>query len=56
MELEVLVKGVFDRRRFLDLRQHFIAFEEDPDSGALPQTRRGLCFGCAPRVPNLAKR
>ena len=35
LELEVLVRGVFERRRFLDLLQHFIAFEEDPDSGAL---------------------
>jgi type I restriction enzyme R subunit len=35
MELEVLIRGVFERRRFLDLLQHFIVFEEDPDSGAL---------------------
>jgi type I restriction enzyme R subunit len=35
LELEVLVRGVFERRRFLDLLQHFIAFEEDPDSGEL---------------------
>jgi len=35
LELEVLVRGVFDRRRFLDLLQHFIVFEEDPDSGAV---------------------
>ena len=35
LELEVLIKGVFDRQRFLDLLQHFIVFEEDPDSGAL---------------------
>ncbi len=34
LELEVLVRGVFERRRFLDLLHHFIAFEEDPDSGA----------------------
>jgi len=34
LELEVLLKGVFERRRFLDLLLHFIAFEEDPDSGA----------------------
>ncbi|MGA9343167.1 MAG: type I restriction endonuclease subunit R, partial [Rhodanobacteraceae bacterium] len=34
-ELEVLVRGVFEPRRLLDLLQHFIAFEEDPDSGAL---------------------
>ena len=35
LELEVLVRGVLERRRFLDLLQHFIVFEEDPDSGAL---------------------
>ena len=35
LELEVLVRGVFERQRFLNLLQHFIAFEEDPDSGAL---------------------
>ena len=35
LELEVLVRGVFQRERFLDLLQHFIVFEEDPDSGAL---------------------
>ncbi|MDI6877670.1 MAG: type I restriction endonuclease subunit R [Methanomicrobiales archaeon] len=28
-ELEVLVNGVCEKRRFLDLLQHFIAFEED---------------------------
>jgi type I restriction enzyme R subunit len=35
LELEVLIKGVFERQRFLDLLQHFIVFEEDADSGAL---------------------
>jgi type I restriction enzyme R subunit len=35
LELEVLVRGVFERQRFLDLLQHFIVFDEDPDSGAL---------------------
>ncbi len=35
LELETLIRGVFDKRRFLDLLQHFIVFEEDPDSGAL---------------------
>ncbi|MEO6624288.1 MAG: type I restriction endonuclease subunit R [Burkholderiaceae bacterium] len=35
LELEVLVQGVFHRQRFLDLLQHFIAFEEDPDTGTL---------------------
>ncbi|MBL8425208.1 MAG: type I restriction endonuclease subunit R [Candidatus Accumulibacter phosphatis] len=35
LELETLVRGVFGRQRFLDLLQHFIAFEEDADTGAL---------------------
>lgn len=35
LELEVLVRGVFDRQRFLDLLQHFIVFEEDSDTGTL---------------------
>jgi type I restriction enzyme R subunit len=35
LELEVLLRGVFERRRFLDLLHHFIVFEEDPDNGAL---------------------
>ncbi len=35
LELDVLVRGVFEPQRFLDLLQHFIVFEEDPDSGTL---------------------
>jgi type I restriction enzyme R subunit len=35
LELETLVRGVFERQRFLDLLQHFIVFEEDADTGAL---------------------
>ena len=35
LELEVMVRGVFERQRFLELLQHFIVFEEDPDTGAL---------------------
>jgi len=35
LELEVLVCGVFHPQRFLDLLQHFILFEEDPDSGSI---------------------
>ena len=35
LELVTLVRGVFGRQRFLDLLQHFIAFEEDTDTGAL---------------------
>ncbi len=33
LELEILIKGVFDPRRFIDLVQHFVVFDEDPDSG-----------------------
>ena len=33
LELEVMVRGVFDRQRFLDLLHHFILFEDDPDRG-----------------------
>src|SRR6185503_17942294 len=33
--LKTLIRGVFERQRFLDLLYHFIVFEEDPDSGAL---------------------
>jgi type I restriction enzyme R subunit len=35
LELETLIRGVFERQRLLDLLQHFIVFEEDPDTGAL---------------------
>lgn len=41
LELEVLVRGVFERQRFLDLLQHFIVFEEDPDSGAVHKILAG---------------
>ena len=35
LELEVLVRGVFEKRRFLDLIQHFVVFEEDTESDRL---------------------
>ena len=35
LELETLVRGVFERQRFLDLLQHFFVFEEDADTGAV---------------------
>src|SRR5207245_1549062 len=35
LELETLVRGVFEKRRFLELIRNFIAFEDDPDSGAV---------------------
>ena len=34
LELETLVQGVFEKRRFLDLIRNFIVFEDDPDTGA----------------------
>ncbi|HMP71880.1 MAG TPA: HsdR family type I site-specific deoxyribonuclease [Kiritimatiellia bacterium] len=33
LELQTLIYGVFERERFLKLLLHFIAFEENPDSG-----------------------
>ena len=33
--METLVRGVFEKRRFLDLIRNFIAFEDDTDSGAV---------------------
>ncbi len=41
LELETLVRGVFDKQRFLDLLQHFIVFEEDPETGALQKIIAG---------------
>ena len=33
LELEVLIRGVFDKERLLKLLRHFVAFEEDKDTG-----------------------
>lgn len=35
LELETMVRSVFEKRRFLDLIRNFIVFEDDPDSGAV---------------------
>ena len=35
LELEILIRGVFDPQRFLGLLEHFVTYEEDPDSGAI---------------------
>src|SRR5437879_2710969 len=35
LELETLVRGVFEKQRFLDLIRNFIAFEDDPDRGTM---------------------
>jgi type I restriction enzyme R subunit len=34
-QLEVLLRGAFDQKRFLDLLRHFIVFEEDPEDGTI---------------------
>jgi type I restriction enzyme R subunit len=34
-ELEVMVRGVFDQRRFLDLLRHFTVYEDDPGGQVL---------------------
>lgn len=54
LELDVLVKGVFERQRFLDLLQHFIVFEEDPDSGAC--TRSSLAITSSTRSTQPSKK
>jgi type I restriction enzyme R subunit len=41
LELEVLVRGVFDRERFLNMLRHFIVFEEDTDSDELHKILAG---------------
>ncbi|MCE5268432.1 MAG: type I restriction endonuclease subunit R [Planctomycetaceae bacterium] len=41
LELEVLVRGVFDQARFLTLLRHFIVFEEDADSDQLHKILAG---------------
>lgn len=35
LQLEVLVRGVFEHTRFLKLLRHFVAFEEDRDTGQI---------------------
>lgn len=41
LELDVLVRGVFEPCRFLELLQHFIVFEDDPDSDRLNKVIAG---------------
>src|SRR5882724_5634478 len=41
LELETLVRGVFEKRRFLDLIRNFIVFEDDPDTGAVHKLMAG---------------
>jgi type I restriction enzyme R subunit len=41
LQLEVLIRGVFEQGRFLRLIHDFIAFEEDPDTGAVQKLMAG---------------
>ena len=41
LELDVLVRGVFEKRRFLDLLQHFIVFEDNTDSQQIKKVVAG---------------
>ncbi len=41
LELDVLVRGVFDKQRFLALLQHFIVFEDNTDSQQLNKVIAG---------------
>ncbi len=41
LELETLVRGVFEKRRFLDLIRNLIVFEDDPDTGAVHKLMAG---------------
>jgi type I restriction enzyme R subunit len=41
LELETLVRGVFDKRRFLEIIRNFIVFEDDPDTGAVHKLMAG---------------
>ncbi len=41
LELEVLVRGAFEHRRLLDMLQHFVAFEDDPDRGTVNKLLAG---------------
>jgi type I restriction enzyme, R subunit len=40
-QLEVLLRGVFEKRRFLDLVRHFIVFEVDPTDGSIVKKMAG---------------
>ncbi len=40
-QLEVMLRGVFEKRRFLDLVRHFIVFETDPTSGVVIKKMSG---------------
>jgi type I restriction enzyme R subunit len=41
LQLEVLIRGVFEKRRFLDLVRHFLVFERDPNTEALVKKMAG---------------
>src|SRR5882724_5180324 len=50
LELETLVRGVFEKQRFLDLIRNFIAFEDDPDRGTTNKIIAGYHEFCAVKV------
>src|SRR5439155_8355651 len=41
LELETLVRGVFEKQRFLDLIRNYIVFEDDPDTGGVHKLMAG---------------
>lgn len=41
LELETMVRGVFEKRRFLDLLKHFVTFEDDADTGRITKILAG---------------
>jgi len=41
LELEVLIRGVFEKGRFLQLLQHFVVFEDDTDSDRIVKILAG---------------
>jgi type I site-specific restriction-modification system R (restriction) subunit len=50
-ELEVLIQGIFDKRRFLEQILHFIVFEANPTSISKKLLRRPFCT-----IPNCNKK
>ncbi|NMG06819.1 type I restriction endonuclease [Brasilonema sp. UFV-L1] len=51
-ELEVLIQGIFDKRRFLELVQHFIVFEETGASICKNLLRHPFCTIHNPKSPS----
>ncbi|KAB8315797.1 type I restriction endonuclease subunit R [Tolypothrix campylonemoides VB511288] len=49
-ELEVLIQGIFDKRRFLELINHFIVFENNPASISKQLLRHRFCTTPYPKT------